>query len=396
MRRKMLAVGAAAVVVLGIAVFLVFRDRSVVIAVPSRDLPVYAKVLGGMAGRDGAPRLRLFGFTGSGEEILTGKRPGLAVVSLASWVSASSADGRLSSIPRSVALSSMFPQALIQAVGSGKDGLLHGLPIVFDPWLVFWHRDFIGGPSTSPPRDWKALEAAAARWKRGGASAVAIAGREPDALAAWLAVLGGARGPAAAADALGGFPLRGREALEDGLARLAAMEQDGIAQPAAFSYLWADAINLVLQKHAAGIFLPLSRFRSINAAASAPLLIAQVPEFPGVAGFGLVAELRVLVMPFRGARGRGAEKVIAFLGEPGSQRALADGLGMVPARADAPVRDGASFEGREAARRAALFLPVPGIAGDARNTAAFAEAAAAVLRSPGDVAAAVAALYAGR
>lgn len=396
MRRKLLAVGAAAVVVLGVAVFLVFRDRSVVIAVPSRDLPVYAKVLGGMAGRDRAPRLRLLGFTGSGEEILAGRRPGLAVVSLASWVSAASADGRLSSLPGSGSSSSMLSQALLQAVGAGKGGILHGLPLAFDPWLAFWHRDFIGGPSASPPRDWKALAAAAGRWKRVGASPVAIAGREPDALAAWLAVLCGARGPAAAADALGGFPSRGRAAVEDGLARLAAMEQDGIAQPAAFSYLWADAIDLVLRKRAAGVFLPLSRFRSINAAASAPLVTAGMPEFPGVAGFGLVAELRVLVMPSRGARGRGAEKVVAFLGEAGSQRALADGLGMVPARVDAPVRDGASFEGREAARRAALVLPVPGIAGDARNAAAFAEAAAAVLRSPGDVQAAVAALYAGR
>jgi hypothetical protein len=205
-----------------------------------------------------------------------------------------------------------------------------------------------------------------------------------------------ARGPAAAADALGRFPAFGREVIAGALQQLADREATGIVQPSAWSYPWTDAIDLVLKKRAAGILLPLSRYRAVNPASSAPLVIARVPVFGGVPGSGLVAELRVLVAPARGARGKDAQKVVSFLAEAPVERSIADAMGMVPGRLDAPVRDGASFEGREAARAAMLLLPAPGIAGDASNTAAFAEAAAAVLRSPTEVEAAVSKLYTGK
>ncbi len=402
MHRKGFAAAAAVVVVaVGVFLFVFLRDRSVVVAVPRPEVPVYVKVFDGLAKREGAPGVRLLGFDGDGAGILTGRRPGLAVVAFASWTRAALSDGRLAALPSGAPGGasddpSKLPQAFLRATSSAGGGPLRALPIAFDPWLAFWHRDFIGGAAAAPPRDWNRIAAAAAAWKRGGVSALALAGREPAALAAWLAIQGGARGPAAVADALGGFPAYGREVIAEALGRLAALERDGIVQTSAFSYPWADAVDLVLKRRAAGIILPLSRFRAINPAASAPLVIARVPDFAGVTGAGLVAELRVLVMPSRGARGKGVEKVISFLAEPGTQRAIADGLGMAPARLDAAVRDGASFEAREAARGATLLLPVPGISGDARYAAVFAEAAAAVLRSPGNVAEAVSGLYGGK
>jgi hypothetical protein len=144
-------------------------------------------------------------------------------------------------------------------------------------------------------------------------------------------------------------------------------------------------VNLLLQRRAAGMLLPLSRFRGLNPAVSAPLIVSRVPEFPGAAGYALVAELRVLVMPARGARGRGAEKVVAFLAEAATQRAIADALGMMPARLDAPVRDGAAFEAREAARTAAALVSPPAIGPDDTHAGAIAAAASAVLRAPGEV-----------
>jgi len=398
-RGKLLRIGiaAAALAAAGLALFVAFRDRSVVVAVPKAELPAYTQLFGGLTG-EGAPRVRLQGFEGDGQGLLAGKRPGLAVVTLASWTRQAITAGRLVPLPAAASpnpdsVLPRIPPAFLRAVSSTGGRTLHALPLAFDPWLAFWHRDFIGGAAAAAPADWTALAAAVVRWKRTGISGLALAGREPDALVAWLAILCGARGPGAAEDVFGRFPAYGRDVAAEALGRLAGLERDGTLQPSAFSFPWQDAVDLVLHKHAAGAFLPLSRFRSLDPAASAPLIIARVPPFPGASGAGLVAEVRVLVMPARGARGRGVEKVIAFLARPEIQRSLADSLRMVPARMDAPVRDGASFEGREAARAAAALIPMPGAWGDERRAAVFAEAAAAVLRSPGEVAAAVAALY---
>jgi ABC-type glycerol-3-phosphate transport system substrate-binding protein len=253
----------------------------------------------------------------------------------------------------------------------------------------------LGGATAAPPRDWGSLEAAVKAWGRGGVAALALPGREPDALVAWLAVLAAAGGPAAAAEAFTTFPLRGRETMAAAIGRLARLEAGGFVQKAAFSYPWQDAVGLVLQKKAAGILIPLGRYRGIDPVASAPFVTAGVPAFAGE-GSVVVAEVRVLVMPRRGARGRGAERVVAFLAEPGPQRAVAEALHMVPARLDAPVRDGASFEAAAALRDAAVILPAPGLGLKDRDAAAVAAAAVSVLRSPAGAADAVAALYGAR
>jgi hypothetical protein len=394
-RAGRVAACAAAIVVIGVVLYFAFRDTSVVLAVPRSEIPAYGELLSGMKG-EGTPRVRLLGFDDDGQGVLSGKRPGLAVVTLGAWTRGAISDRRLVALPAAAfpnpdALLPRFPQAFLRASGWAGGKSLPAMPLAFDPWLAFWHRDALN--KAAPPADWAALAAAAARWKRAGLPGLALAGREPQALAAWVALLCGARGPAAAEDVFGHFPASGRDVAAEALRLLAVMERDGTIQPSAFSFPWQDAIDLLGGRRAAGAFFPLSRFRAMNPAASAPLIIGRVPAFPGTSGSSLVAEVRVLVMPSRGARGRGAEMVVAYLARPDIQRALADSLRMVPCRLDAPVRDGASFEGREAARAASVLLPAPGIWGDARGTAAFAEAAAAVLRSPGEVDAAVSALY---
>jgi len=391
----------AAVVAVAAVLYIAFRDRSVVFAVPRAELPVYARVFAGVKG-EGAPRVRLQAFDGDGQTILSGRRPGLAVVSMASWLSKGLAAGVLvplppAGFPNPEAVSARLPGAFLKAVGSTAGGrTLNALPLAFDPWLAFWHRDFIGGAAATPPADWPAVRASAARWKQKGVAALALAGREPDALTAWFAILCGASGPGAAADAFGRYPGFGRETAASALELLADLERDGIVQGSAFSFPWQDAVDQLLRKQAAGMFLPLVRYRALNPAATAPLIIARVPQFPGTTGTAIVAEVRMLVMPARGARGRGSEKVVAYLARPEVQRSLADALGMVPARLDAPVRDGASFEGREAARAAAALVPMPTAGGDAPSTAALVQAAAAALRSPAEVGAAVNALYGAR
>jgi len=399
MSRKLLGIviAASALGAAGIVLAVVLWNRGVVVAVPAVELPAYTRIFAGLTG-EGVPRIRLQGFDGDGQGLLTARRPGLAVVTLDSWTRRAITDGRLEPLPAAAFPNpdSVFPRlpaAFLRAVSFTGAGTIKALPLAFDPWLAFWHRDLIGGAAAAAPADWTALARAAVKWKRAGISALAIAGREPDALVAWLAILCGAKGPGAAEDVFGRFPAYGRDVATESLGRLASLERDGTLQPSAFSFPWQDAVGLVLHKRAAGAFLPLSRFRSLDPAASAPLIIARVPSFPGASGAGLLAEARVLVMPARGARGRGVEKVVAFLARPEVQRSLADSLRMVPCRLDAPVRDGASFEGREAARAAAALLPMPAVWGDARSRALFAQAAAAVLRSPGEVAAAVAALY---
>jgi len=123
----------------------------------------------------------------------------------------------------------------------------------------------------------------------------------------------------------------------------------------------------------------------LNPAASAPLIVARVPDFPGTKGYGLVADVRVLVMSARGARGRGAEKLVAYFAEPETQRALADALGIVPARLDAPPRDGASFEAMEAGRNASAVMPPPALLLGPRRAGELASAAGIVLRNPAAV-----------
>jgi hypothetical protein len=404
MNKKFLWAGiaAAAAVIIAVVLFFALRDTSVVVAVPRVEVDAWRQVLGGIAGR-GAPRVKIEGFEGDGQAVLSGRRPGLAAVTVASWTRAAISRGALVPLPAAAfpnpeAITSRLPRSFLIGTGWTDGARLSALPVAFDPWLAFWHRDFLGGQkaAATPPADWAALGGAASRWKKAGAAALALPGRESEALTAWVAILCSAQGPGVPQDVFGGWPVAGRENAAAALGRLAGLERDGTLQGAAFSFVWQDAMDLVSTKKAAGVFLPLSRFRAMNPAASAPLISSRVPAFPGASGTALAAEVRVLVMPTRGARGRGAEIVVAYLSRPDVQRALADGLRMVPCRLDAAVRDGASFEGREAARAATALIPMPGAGADPRGTAAFAEAASAVLRSPGEVSAAIAALYGGR
>jgi hypothetical protein len=388
------AAGALAVAVL---LFLLLRDRSVVVAVPRAELPVYARLFAGFTGDRGAPRVRVQAFDGPGDSVLHGKRPGLAVVSLAPWVQQAFADGRLKPLPASAFSSGAppLPRALLAAVG-GDPAAPRALPLAYDPWVAAWHRDFIGGAKAVPPRGWNDVAAAANRWKKAGAVALGIPGRDTQALLSWVGMLAAAQGPAAALEVFAGFPKTGRETMSEALARLGSLQRDGLAQAGSFTYPWPDALDLVLHLQAAGTFLPLSRFRGMPPASTAPLIVAPVPEFPGTASYIVIADVRLLAAPAGGARGRGSEEVIRFLAETGTERGLADALGMVPARLDAPVRDGAAYEAVAAAKGAGAFLPPPETLLAPRDAAAVAAAAETMLRSPDAVAETVAALYAGR
>ena len=397
-RGILIAAAVSAVILAAALLVLLLRDRATVLAVPESELKIWQKAIAELAARDGHPRVKLQPWSGDPSALLSGRRPGFAVVDLAPWVAAALADGRLVALPPDAFRAALprIPRALLTAAGSSGTGTLPALPIAYDPLMAAWHRDFIGGANALAPRDWNEVSSAALKWKRRAVIPVALAGRETDALLSWLTVMASATGPASAAAALAGFPALGRDALEAAFGRLASFQAEGIFQPGSFSYPWADAIGLVLQKRAAGILLPLSRYRSLNPAASAPLIVSPVPDLRGSPGSTLVARTRLIVAPAGGARGRGAGKLAEFLAEPAVQREVADALQMVPAVLDAPVRDGPAFEAVNAARAADAVVPSPAGFMPPDAAAAIAAAAQSALRAPGETAAAVAGLYAGK
>jgi hypothetical protein len=398
MRAMVFSAAGAALVLGAVLLIVILRDRATVLAVPQNELEIWRKVTAELAAREGHPPVKLQPWSGDPSTLLNGRKPGLAVVDLAPWVSAALADGRLAALPADAFRTARprIPLALLSAVGSSGPGPLRALPLAYDPLMAAWHRDFIGGANALAPRDWNDVSAAALKWKQRAVIPVALAGRETDALLSWLTVTASAIGPASAAAALAEFPMRGRDALEAAFLKLASFQAEGIFQPGSFSYPWADAVGLVLQKRAAGILLPLSRYRRLNPASSAPLIVSRVPDIRGSTGSTLVARTRLLVAPARGARGRGAGKLAEFLADPAVQRELADALLMVPAVLDAPVRDGPAFEAMNAARAAAAVVPEPAAFMAPDAAAAVAAAAQTALRSPRDAAAAAAGLYAGK
>jgi hypothetical protein len=305
------AAGAAALLAL-LLFLLVPRDTGVELAVPGEEMAAFRGALGGLSLQPGHPTVRLRPLPPEERGILEGKRPGLAVVSMAPWVAAAIADGRLRTLPASAFPAGLppLPAAFLSATDP-RPGTTAALPLAFDPWMAAWHRDLIGGPRPAPPRDWTALIGLALEWRKRGASALALAGREPDAELAMLAILGTARGPGASAEALKLFPGQGRETVADALRRLASLQRAGLLQPGSASSSWSDALDLVRARKAAGALIPISRLRSLSEADAAPLVVVRVPDFPGAAGYGLLADVRVLVMPARG--GRGTEKVAAWL-----------------------------------------------------------------------------------
>jgi ABC-type glycerol-3-phosphate transport system substrate-binding protein len=396
-KRRVLAWAAVVVfgVLLGLITIYSERDRGTILAVPGSDAAAYQQVLQELAARPRPPRVLLKSIEGPEPGILQGRRPGLAVVSLSPWVGAALRDGRLEALPEGAfpAGLSTMPRALVTAAGQKDDGRLLALPLLFDPLLAVWHRDLIGGAKAAPPADWGALSAAAAAWRKSGAAPLSLAGREKDALLSLLCVLAGSQGPGAAADAFSPDPAASRGPLAAAFRQLAELQKEELFQKASFSYPWADATGLVLSRRAAGILLPLSSFRGLNPAQAAPLITSRVPDFTGVPGYPLVAEVRVLVMPSRGARSRSVDALIHYLSEPAVQRSLADALKMVPARLDAPPRDGAAFEAREAARGAARLAVPPALTLEPARAAEVAAAAATVLRDPAAAQDAVSRLY---
>ena len=389
----------AAVIAAAWTLYFLFRDASVVIAVPETEVEAYAAVMKTLAARPEAPKVRIRGFEGSGALLLEKKRPGLAVVSLAPWIGQALGRGDLKLLPAAAFREEtpVFPRCITEAAGGDQTGADDSgramLPLAFDPWLIAWHRDFIGGQKASPPRLWSDLPKLAKSIKKSGASILALPGREDDAVLAWLAVFTSRLDQQAAAAAFAAFPLEGRETMATGMEEFAGLQRDGLVQAGSFSYPWGDAVGLLLDKKSAGILLSLSRYRAIDPIKSAPLIVSRLPEFAGSREFALVADLRVLVMPSRGAAGRGAEKVIAFLAETGTQRALADGLGFAPASLSAPIRDGASYAAVEAARNAGRLIPHPAAVLGEKKAADFSAALGKALRSPRDVPSILAELY---
>ncbi len=400
-RHRAWAIAGAALIAAALALYFLFRDASVVIAVPKTDVHAYAAVMKTLAARPEAPKVRITGYEGSGALVLEKKRPGLAVVSLAPWIGQALERGDLKLLPAAAfgKGTPVFPRCITDAADGGKAGPQTSgramLPLAFDPWLIAWHRDFIGGQKASPPRLWSDLPKLAKSIKKSRASVLALAGREGDADLAWLAVLAGMPDPRAAAEAFTAFPLEGRETMAAGMEAFAGLQKDGLVQAGSFSYPWSDAIGLLLDKKSAGILLSLSRYRAIDPIKSAPLIVSPIPELAGSREYALVADLRVLVMPARGSAGRGAEKVIAFLAEPAIQRALADGLGMAPASLEAAIRDGASYAAVEAARNAGLLLQHPASILGEKRAADFSAALEKALRSPREAPSILAELYGG-
>lgn len=130
------------------------------------------------------------------------------------------------------------------------------------------------------------------------------------------------------------------------------------------------------------MFMPISRFRALNPVSSAPLIVSRLPDFPGERGSAILADVRVLVMPARTARAKGRDVLTAWLADPVTQRALADALGIVPARLDSAVRDGASYAAVDAARHAGALILPPLLTLSAARAADFTSSVGAVLRSP--------------
>ena len=400
-RHRFWVIAAAAILAIGLAFLFVFRDRSVVLAVPKAELDAYAAVMKKLSTQADAPRIRILGFEGNGSDILGGKRPGIAVVSLAPWIGTALDRGDLKDLPAAAFRTGIpaFPRSFHDVIGGAQgaagESRVRMLPITFDPWLIAWHRDLLGKNNAAPPQFWNDLPLLAKSIRASGASVLALPGKESDADLAWLAILSSGQDQKAAIAAFEKFPKEGREAVGGAFEALAGMQKSGLVQAGSFSYPWSDAIGLLLHRKAAGILLPLSRFRAINPIESAPLIVSRVPDFPGSREYGLLADLRVLVMPARGAAGRGAERAIAYLAQAEIQRALADALGIVPAALDAPIRDGASYAAVDAARNAGALLSPPGMVLDAKQVAAFAAALDKALRSPRDVPSILKELYAG-
>jgi ABC-type glycerol-3-phosphate transport system substrate-binding protein len=390
-RYRIRFIAGAAALVIGLALFFVFRDTSVVIAVPKADVEAYVSVLKSFAARPDAPKTRVEGFEGSGTLILEGKRPGIAVVSLAPWIGQALDRGNLKLLPEKAFETGMpvLPKCIGDAIGPERAML----PLAFDPWLMAWHRDFIGGKKAVPPRLWTDLPKLGKSIRRSGANALALPGREGDADLAWLAIHSSAQDQKAAAAAFVKFPLEGRETIAKGMEAFAGMQKDGLVQAGSFSYPWGDAVGLLLDKKAAGILLPLSRYRSIDPIDSAPLIVSLLPELSGSRDYALIADLRVLVMPSRGAAGKGVEKVIGFFAETATQRALADRLDMMPALLNAPIRDGAAYAAMEAARSAGTLIPHPASVLGEKRAADFSAALEKALRSPREIPSILADLY---
>jgi hypothetical protein len=393
---------AAAVLVVGLLLYFIFRDTRVVIAVPAAEVDAYAEVMEKLSKRPDAPGYRILGYEGDGSELLQGKRPGLAAVSLAPWVEQALGRGDVKPLPAAAFKTGVptLPHSVLAAAGgiqgTEKAPRIVMLPLALDPWIIAWHRDLIGGPKATAPKAWADVQKLAKTLAKKGVSALALPGREADADLAWLAVLASTKDIAAADAAFKKFPMEGRGAITDAMTLFGGLQKEGLVQAGSFSYPWSDALGLLLNRKAAGMLLPLSRFRGINPIQSAPLILSQLPEFPGSHGYAVVADLRVLVMPAWGAAGKGAEKVAAFLSEAGTQRALADSLGMIPAALNAPVRDGASYAAVEAARGAGALLVLPVITLGQKKAADFSAALQKALRSPREVPSILEDLYGGK
>ena len=241
-----------------------------------------------------------------------------------------------------------------------------GLPLTVDPWIMMWNREYLAATGP-PPGLWEDLA-------DGSGPVFGLAGSAKDARLGWASLLADAY-PAAETAA----PLA---AWREGLRRLDRMQDQGSFQRAAFSYPWSDALAILRRGEVGAVFAPMSVFRSLEAGDQAALEVRRPPDALGRSDYPLIANFLLAVVKSGSLEKPGVHEVLATFADSGVQRALADRRGSVPARIDAPVRDGAAFAAVAIARTAGYFLPLPSATLSAEAAAELAELSLTLLRSP--------------
>lgn len=260
-----------------------------------------------------------------------------------------------------------WPESLLAFLRpiSGSTDRLIGFPLSIDPWVMIWNRDYLA--EYGAPVLWEALTGAAG-------PVFGLAGSAPDARLGWAALFADAYPSPDGAAALAPW--------KNGLQRLARAQSEGIIQRASFSYPWSDAAAIVKRGDVGAIFAPLSFYRSFDGGTQAALEVKRPPDALGRSNFALFADVLIAVVRSKSIDKMGVQAALQALAETAAQRTLADLLGTIPARIDAPVRDSAAFTAVRIARTAAYFQPLPGAALSDDITEELSELSLLLLKNP--------------
>ncbi len=277
--------------------------------------------------------------------------------------------GVISSLPSDVITDEkVWSPALLDFLSAASQpsaGLI-GLPLSVDPWIMMWNRDRLsaGGDAL---RLWENITGS-------DGPVFGLAGSAQDARLAWVAFLADAYPSVGGTSALN--PWR------NGLKHFAQAQADGIFQRAAFSYPWSDALTILTRGDVRAVFAPLSRYRSLDGGTQTELEVRRPPDARGRSNYPLFADVLLAVVRTKSSEKAGVVGALQALAEAGAQRELADLLGTIPARIDAPVRDGASFTAVRIARTAAYVVPRPSAALVPDVTYELADLSLLLLRNP--------------